>query len=588
MTLFSGYRGAVQRGPELERILALPRRKISPEYGQACVAKWTPLLRQPGSSGELRPVQAISFEEMFRVRGLAGVFQRVGAGKFLTSVLAPVVLRAERPILIVPAAVEKATQRRMAAERATWLIPRNINVVAAETLGAKNGERKIREYHPDLWIWDESHMARYLTAGRTKKCAWWFRDHPTTMGVFLTGSGVKDGIQDLVHIFDWALKNGSPLPRLETNEAEQWEQALDESRPVPAKPALGALKVFGVPAEAGIGDRMHDTFGVVGTGDDQILTSLYITGHLAPVGQKTEANFKTLRDLWMTPDGVPLMYALELSEVAEQISQGFHHYQDPPPSQGYRDARRLYFQEVRDLLEKSFHAPLGERLATPGDVEREILEAPETGRGAHPLRALYNAWITERDAYVGVTRCRWHDDVFLDWCVKWAHKGTGIIWARHRFFAEALAWKAGILWYNDAGHAEDGSFVEDAPPGRSIVMSLAAAVGLNLQGRPATPGKSAWKGFSRNLIIDPPGVSWLLWEQLIGRTHRDGQLEDAVTVEYAIRSIEGAAAWDKALDSCPRANSMAKQIPKIQYADVTMPSVPFLGPRWVKSAKPAA
>src|SRR5438128_2692375 len=98
MNLFPGRR-SVANSQELKRILALPRRVAD---GSDLVEPLTQALKTPTGTQTLRPVQAQALYDMGTYGGLFGPL-RVGSGKTLVTLLAPLLLEAKRPVLLLPA-----------------------------------------------------------------------------------------------------------------------------------------------------------------------------------------------------------------------------------------------------------------------------------------------------------------------------------------------------------------------------------------------------------------------------------------------------------------------------------------------------
>src|SRR4051812_27448432 len=98
---------AVRRTPELERIMNLPRRSWR-EHAEAFVEPLTQHLKTPRGELKLHPWQAAVMAEAYEV---GGVFcqAEVGAGKTLVSLTYPVLVEAQRPVLLVPASTRDKT-----------------------------------------------------------------------------------------------------------------------------------------------------------------------------------------------------------------------------------------------------------------------------------------------------------------------------------------------------------------------------------------------------------------------------------------------------------------------------------------------
>src|SRR5262245_65169047 len=98
---------AVRATAEVARILALPRRDPS---ASEVTDELTGLLRTSRGTMRLRPVQALALHDL-GVYGGAFCPIGVGEGKTLITLLAPYVLEAQRPLLLLPAALIEKTER---------------------------------------------------------------------------------------------------------------------------------------------------------------------------------------------------------------------------------------------------------------------------------------------------------------------------------------------------------------------------------------------------------------------------------------------------------------------------------------------
>jgi hypothetical protein len=164
----------------------------------------------------------------------------------------------------------------------------------------------------------------------------------------------------------------------------------------------------------------------------------------------------------------------------------------------------------------------------------------------------------------------WIDEAVARRFAAWLHAERGIAWTEHTAFGRRLAQLAGVKYYGRKGLADDGSFIDDESG--PLVCSVRANVeGRNLQFK-----------HSRNLVTSwSPNAKEA--EQMIGRTHRDGQPEDTVTVDVYTGAIEHIAAWDTSLIRAKYIQETTGQPQKLLYADKTMPtleSLPGAGVRW--------
>jgi hypothetical protein len=73
--------------------------------------------------------------------------------------------------------------------------------------------------------------------------------------------------------------------------------------------------------------------------------------------------------------------------------------------------------------------------------------------------------------------------------------------------------------------------------------------------------------FSKNLVVAiPPGGN--RWEQLLGRTHRDGQMADEVSVSLPLICYENWNVFRDARREAEYIEHTTKQIQKLNFADV--------------------
>jgi len=155
----------------------------------------------------------------------------------------------------------------------------------------------------------------------------------------------------------------------------------------------------------------------------------------------------------------------------------------------------------------------------------------------------------------------WIDDFAVDAAAEWARKKKGIVWVHHTAFGERLSAKTGMKYYGEGGFAADKSFIENHPKGTPLIASIKAnKEGKNLQ------------NWSKNLVCHPPSAGgW--WEQMLGRTHRDGQKSNLVTVEMFASCIEHYQAFHKAMGDAIYTQDSTPMVQKLLYADVGIPSL---------------
>jgi hypothetical protein len=152
------------------------------------------------------------------------------------------------------------------------------------------------------------------------------------------------------------------------------------------------------------------------------------------------------------------------------------------------------------------------------------------------------------------------------------------------FIGEELARRTGAPYFRQEGLDKQGrnleAFSDAIKAGKEKVIPIIASIdacqaGFNLQ---------PWH---RNLITAPPSGG-KTWEQLVGRTHRDGQEADAVEVDVMIGCVENFESWEKALSEAQMAVDAMGDSQKILIADTLgFPCADEIncmgGPRWTKT-----
>lgn len=568
------FNRTVRHTSDLERILNLPRRKLSAvEFGETIKDELTELLKTPQGTQSLRAVQAAALHDIGTLGGLFGPIP-VGFGKTLIFLLAAYVLDAQRPLGVLPAALIKKTHVERAKYAEHWRIPNNLQLISYEALGRVNYSTFLEEMNPDLIIFDEVHRAKNKRAAVTRRLIRYMRSRPNTMVVALSGTVMRKSLLDFGHILRWCLKKNAPIPETDV-ELEEWAQALDERVEEYERADLGALKVFsdGVDdldeVRRGFKERLVSTPGVVavtGGEDDLVTCSLTIRALRYNVAPVTEQHFAKLRKDMLTPDDWQLMQAVDVWRHSRELAIGLHYIWSPRPPEAWRTARRNWNAFVRETLSKSRTL----------DSELQVVQACDAGR--LPNETL-EAWRRERDMprdkgkpFTPNVVAMWHDDSALKVCLEWM-KEPGIVWTEHDLFARRLAELSGAKYYGAKGLTDRGEFIDDASPHAAVILSIDAnKEGRNLQHK-----------WSRNLVTAPPeGAD--IWQQMLGRTHRPGQIADEVEVDVLLGCKEHANAWRRALSAAEAIKNTTGAESKLLLADVDWPSEDeiacFAGARW--------
>jgi hypothetical protein len=551
---------AIERTADFRRIEAIPRRGPVPE---GLVEKLTRELKKSGGTMTLRPIQAQALAELRQVRGLFAPI-RVGGGKTLLSLLAPLMVDAKKPLLVLPASLVAKTDRERASLTQHWQIPASLRIVSYEMLGRVQSAAFLDFVKPDFLILDEGHRAKNKRAGVTRRLTRYLRENPETRVLVMSGSILKRSLRDFAHLIEWTHRDNAPVPLVDS-ELEEWASCLDEKVNPLLRVHPGALLTLATPEDKGetaletarkaFHRRLVDTPGVVSSGGDQVSCSLYLEGHVVPGNADTDRHFAKLRSEMETPDGWALTQAVDVWRHARELALGFHYVWDPRPPQGWLNARKAWAKFVRDVLSHSRTL----------DTELQVANAVRAGK---LRRDEWDWWDGVRATFQINPKAIWHDRTALDWCAAWLEREKGIAWCEHTFFARELSRLTGHPYYGPQGLNAKGKPIESGSG--PIIASVAAnSTGRNLQ---------RW---NKNLVTSlPPSAD--TWEQMLGRTHRDGQEADEVTVDIMISCVEHADSWDRALADARMAQDMLGQPQKLLYADCTMPMAPQSGARWEK------
>ncbi len=565
----------VRKTPELTRILALPRRRVDDPQWEHLADELTELLKTPHGTMRLRPAQALALYEIATLRG--GICPvEVGGGKTLISLLAANVLEAKRPLLLLPANLIEKTNRDRAELARDWQIPTNIRLFSYEMLGRVQSAGELDHYLPDVVIADELHKLKNPDAAVTRRVARDLEARPDVIFVGLSGTFMDRSVRETAHPLRWALKDNAPIPKTE-GETDEWAAALDEKVDELRRFEPGALLELAtdedadpsplVTARRGFRRRLVETPGIVSTigNGEHVDCSIIVKAITYAVAPITNEHIAKLRNEMETPDGWELTQPVDVWRHARELALGFHQIWDPRPPEEWRSARRGWFSFVREVLSRSRTLDSPEHVANAVDDGR----LPE---GGDPLAT----WRGIRDTFIPNAIPIWHDESALRVAAAWM-KRPGIVWVDHVPFGERLSEITGAPYYAEGGLDPGGAFIDDGDPKRAVIASVKAnKEGRNLQ-----------KKWARSLVTSPqegPG----LWQQLIGRTHRPGQLADEVEVDVFLGCAEHTDAWRKALAGAAAVRDTTGAQQKLLIANVaTWPSdleiANYSGARWKRT-----
>lgn len=580
----------VLRTTEFDRIIKLPRRRWEDHTNEAFAEALTKVLRPnpmpPGPNWGLRPVvevlkpiQAVALREMRAVGGLLAPVP-VGMGKTLISALAPVILGAKKPLLVVPANLLEKTVRELDAyRRMGWLVPGTwtgedgkiyqnagfLTIITYERLALARQKGYLSGNRFDLIICDEAHKASNTGAAITKRLSEYL-DHPGVECRFvaLTGTAYRNKLGQVAHLSRWALRGGSPLP-LDWTDLQSWSCAVDPPSfrgPPIAKP--GPLIEFILPEDretdyldptdlirVGLGRRCAETPGWITSKTNDFGGSLEIRSEVVPMPKS--AQWFAMAKAALRPDGLDCIDPKDQWKLIEQLSQGFFYRYNPEPPDWWKTPRKAWSSYARDFLIRGQELD-GQKIDSLGHLKDRIL------RGQHPCPEL-DDWL-QVEGYKPSQEPVWLDDTMIQRAAAWLSdakdlkKHGGIFWAHEVEFGKRLSKDTGVPYYGEEGRTEDGKSILDHDGGLPMIASISAnGTGLNLQ-------HHHWRNASCHVV-----TSCRKFEQLVGRTHRHGQTSPVVTWEIFVGHPQQARNFWKLIYESRVASKMATEL-KVTRATV--------------------
>lgn len=463
----------------------------------------------------------------------------------LITLLAPTLIGAERPLLLVPGSLRQKTindSKRYRAEG--WLVHPRIELVSYEQV-SRNPELLL-SIAPDAMFCDEVQALKNVKAGVTRRVAKYMKLHSATKFMGLSGTVSTRSLLEFWHLLMWALRpNLMPIPR-NYGEAQEWALAVDEKIEEHARMAPGALitvlgKGIEVPSDTpehlrelvharmSVKRRLHETAGFMHTSQLSCDASASMEIIHPPKSAIIDNSIQELRaQLALSQEdehGELLLRPADVWAKARMKAQGFDYEWSPPPPDEWRERRRYWHKLIRWALEAH-----GRTLDTPMDVakaiDRGILDkpfdvSPDPEKPDPRLpKDILGAWRAIAPTYKYELIPHWFDESRVRWVAQKYlvdESEPWIVWVEHIAVGRKLAEISGRPFHHSKGIDQWGRHIESAR-GPIIASVDANHRGMNLQ------------QYCRNFIMsaEPTGKTW---EQLFGRTHRQGQLEDHVYYE---------------------------------------------------------
>lgn len=534
----------VQQSPDLTRVLALPRRKVSLEQGAELARELTPLLaRRPGVA--LLPLQALSLKEVFDCRGgFLGL--PVGEGKTLIGWLLPYVLGISRAWLVIPGGARKKTFDELSKIAQDWVAPNPPAMIRSyNELQVVKGVDLLERDAPRLLILDEGHKTRRPTAAATRRIARYVDAHHDVIVVVMTGTPGRHSVLDYAHQLIWTLREGAPVP-LDMDQLDAWAGAIDAKPKNGLRVGTGALKAFGgfglKGLQEGFRSRLVETPGVIIVDTTLTGVDLTIRQQRAPDDLELEDHFKRFRCFQKTPDGWPLSDNFSVMRHADELGSGFYYRWNPRPPKEWLEARCEFCNLVREKIEES------QDTSNPLDTEHAVSLAYKS----HPAVL---AWRSVRKTFIPNSEPVWLTGSVVYEAIEWLRTHpVGLIWTQHRALGQAIAEVSGLNYFGAKGENAAGKLI-DYHQGAAVVSFQANSETRNLQ-----------FNWHENLIVGwPPAATWV--EQFLGRTHRRGQSK-GVTVDVLITCRDTLEAFGKSEAEAEHAKNTFGQTQKILLANI--------------------
>jgi hypothetical protein len=559
----------VEESPDFERIQALPRRKVTLAKGEAAAELLTPMLATKEGlrrGVRLRPWQALPLLELAQLR--KGFFGgSTGIGKTLALFLAPTVVEAKKPLLILPGNLVDDTWTKFAAYQRDWRAPRPMyNLISFEALQSDDNWNYLQRYEPDFIAIEECHKLRNPERAVCKRIDRYQRKHKGGLVMFpVSGSPINVSVFDIAHFLIWSHQKAAPVPHNKA-EREMWAAAVDLNEPRRGqRPGVGVLvdlvpKLKPRPTRVGTArrafmKRLLLTPGIVIADDTECDAPLDVVFEVAPDDPKLDVVFKGWRLKFKMPDGQIAGDLFSQLRWEDELSSGFFQKWDPAPPEEWREACGAKNDFVRYWVKRSTEA------SRPLDTEGAVLRAHKT----HPV---VQEWLKIKPTFTPKTVPTWLSSSVVDRAARYIRKHNGLVVVRSPLVGRAIARAAGVNYYGSKGLDASGRYIERERKGRGAVMSLKAnAEGRNLQ---YLWHDMLWVSVPRNALELEQGIS---------RIHRYGQTE-ACKVRILCTSSVTYTNWLIAQERADWAQEMAPHINKILTVDPRPPVYRSQAHRW--------
>lgn len=550
----------VEVDADFKRVTSLPERdwQTDPNLESTRLALTAWLKTETGTM-ELNLPQTAALCDAYNCRGLVGPLLP-GSGKTLVAFLVGRVLGASLITIVVPGSMHhkdpkksKTIQdhRRYAQH---FVIP-HYTLLTYEKLGRAEGLNTLYNVQPQVIVLDEAHRARSHKAGCNRALDAFLKKFPNTIVIAISASIGGRGVKDSWWLTRKALKHGAPVP-LGFKPYLAWHRAIDEKvrdgQRIPVGPLVRLVKDAEGETDLDIaqdayGKRYSRTPGVVASVGDRPATAINIEVRKLPISAQVLEILRDVSKAGVTPDGDLLEGPLAVYRFGRQLEQGFYYRLDPPPPSDWWMAKQAWNLYARPIIRDS------RKLFTLGAVAQAIDrgELPDGSAILATWRALRNNYDPEQHK-IPV----WIDYTALNAAYTYAaseEKTHGIIWCDHVEIGKRLE-GVGIPYFGPGGLDIRGRSIVDCR------TTCAASIKANGTGRDRLQYhyvSNYYVGFST------VGAEA---EQLLGRTHRQGQSADEVSNVIPYMTSSKLNAIQSAIDDAIGAQLRDRVPQKLCYA----------------------
>ncbi len=452
----------------------------------------------------------------------------------------------------------------ISGRRGCWIFPYSL-------LSTRDTSELLESIRPQLIVLDEAHMLKNRDAARTKRILTYWKKHRPEV-VCLSGTMTSKSIKDYAHLLTMALGDGAPVPH-DSGVVQEWAAVLDSEQAGteafhggrtswgPLRPLINwanrnfpkAPRSYDVQGfRWAFRDRLMTTPGVVSSPADALGTSLVIENvrvdaMARPGGPRLQELQKQLDELWLTPSGDEIEYAMQKWKWATELSAGIYNDLVWPDAGQLAERRGVSVDTATDLLVRSrehhklqqaYHKELRAWFSNhphkPGMDTPMLIGANMMRNGHRDVgEKLYDVWLrmkqaefagmVERDS-VPVRVCDYKIQRAVEWMQQHPLK-EGLVFYHHQTCGNWLyevAKAAGLpVVHCPAGKASNdfltSSGAKERCKGKFLLCSISAhGTGKNLQ------------FMCDQLYVQIPHNE-MIAQQSIGRTHRQGQEADTVT-----------------------------------------------------------